>query len=63
MRYLSLIPKSLLNNRLRTALTLTGVAVAAFVFCFFESMQHTMTAVVAKAGENNNLVVMKINTW
>ena len=63
MRYLSLIPKSLLANRLRTVLTLIGVAVAASVFCFFESMQHTMSAVVAKAAENNNLVVMKINTW
>lgn len=63
MKFLPLVFKNLKNNRLRTALTVIGVAVAVFVFCFFQSMQATMENVVTKAGEENNLIVLQANSW
>lgn len=63
MKSLWFVWKSLRNNRLRTALTALGMAVAVFIFCFFQSVSHTMEGVVRDAGKNNNLVVMKENTW
>jgi cell division protein FtsX len=59
----SLPLKNVRNNRLRSLLVLLGVAVAVFVFCFFESVQRTMANVVAQAAMNNNLVVIKEHTW
>lgn len=63
MKYLLLAIKNMKNNRVRTALTLLGVAVAVFVFGFFESTRHTMRSVVLEAGKDNNLIVMKENSW
>lgn len=63
MKFLPLALKNLKNNRLRTSLTVLGVAVAVFVFCFFQSMQSTMASVVTKAGEENNLIVLQANAW
>ena len=63
MKFLSLAFKNMKNNRLRTALTVLGVGVAVFVFCFFQSMQATMQGVVDKAGEDNNIVVLREGVW
>jgi hypothetical protein len=63
MKYLQIALKNMKNNRVRAALTLLGVAVAVFVFGFFESTRHTMRSVVLEAGKDNNLVVLKENTW
>lgn len=63
MKLLGFAWKNVRNNPIRAGLTLLGVSVAVFVFCFFQSMQHTMSAVVARAGADNNLVVMKEHTW
>lgn len=63
MKFLPLALKNLKNNRLRTGLTVLGVGVAVFVFCFFQSMQSTMASVVTKAGEENNLIVLQGNMW
>lgn len=63
MKILLLSLKGVKNNRMRATLTMLGVAVAVFVFVFFESTRHTMSNVVAEAGRDNNLVVMKENTW
>ncbi|MBK8207030.1 MAG: hypothetical protein IPK87_09605 [Planctomycetes bacterium] len=63
MKILLLSLKGVKNNRMRAALTMLGVAVAVFVFVFFASTRHTMSNVVAEAGKDNNLVVMKENTW
>lgn len=63
MKVLKLAYKNMKNNKLRTGLTLLGVAVAVFVFAFFQSMQSTMEGVVTQAGENNNLIVLEQNIW
>ncbi|MHC4841355.1 MAG: hypothetical protein ACYTDT_10455 [Planctomycetota bacterium] len=63
MKFLALAFKNMKNNRLRTALTVVGVGVAVFVFCFFQSMQATMQGVVDKAGEDNNVVVLREGVW
>lgn len=63
MKIIKLGFKNMKNNKLRTGLTVLGVAVAVFVFAFFQSMQSTMQGVVAKAGDENNLIVLKENAW
>jgi hypothetical protein len=63
MKYLLLALKNMKNNRVRAVLTLVGVGVAVFVFVFFESTRHTLHQVVTEAGKDNNLIVMKENTW
>ncbi|MCC7509472.1 MAG: hypothetical protein IT464_08865 [Planctomycetes bacterium] len=63
MKYLRMALRNMKSNRMRTLLTLLGVAVAVFVFAFFESTRHTMRNVVTEAAKDNNLVVMKENTW
>jgi hypothetical protein len=63
MKYLLIALKNMRNNRVRAALTLVGVAVAVFVLVFFQSTRHTMSNLVAEAGKENNLVVMKENSW
>ena len=55
--------KNLRVNRVRTLLTVVGVAVAIFIFCFFQSVKSTMDDLVAQAGEMNNLVVMQDTIW
>ncbi len=63
MQVLSFAWKNVSNNRVRAILTIVGVSVSVFVFCFFQSMQHTMTEVVVQAGSENNLVVLKEHSW
>jgi cell division protein FtsX len=63
MKFLPLVFKNLKNNRIRTALTVIGVAVAVFVFGFFLSMQSTMEGVVKQVGDSNNLIVLQGNAW
>lgn len=63
MKFLMLAFKNMKNNILRTLLTVVGVGVAVFVFCFFQSMQATMQGVVDQAGEDNNLIVLQENVW
>lgn len=63
MKFLFLMSRNMWNNKIRTALTIVGVAVAVGVFCFFQSMQSTMDGVVDEAGQMNNLVVLKENAW
>ena len=63
---LKLIPlafKCIRENRIRTALTIVGVLVAIFIFCYFQSIQSSMTRLVAEAGKQNNLVVLQENVW
>ncbi|MFH1227870.1 MAG: hypothetical protein V1701_08195 [Planctomycetota bacterium] len=58
-----LIFKTMKMNRVRTLLTIGGVGVAIFIFCFFQSIQSNMDSLLAGAGAYNNLVVSEKNKW
>jgi len=63
VKFLLLALKNIRENRVRTALTVVGVGVAVFIFCFFQSIQSSMGQIVREAGRYNNLVVMEKNKW
>ena len=58
-RYLKLIAKNVKQNKLRTTLTMLGIVMAVFIFCFFQSVQIGMKNVTAEAAKLNNLVVVQ----
>jgi len=62
-RLLRLALKNIRENRVRTILTIIGVSVAIFIFCFFQSIQSSMGDIVSEASKQNNLVVMERNKW
>ena len=62
-RLLRLALKNIRENRVRTLLTIVGVSVAIFIFCFFQSIQSSMRAIVGEASKQNNLVIMEKNKW
>ena len=63
IKLIRLAIKGLRGNRTRTVLTVVGVAVAVFIFCFFQSIQSSMARLVGETGKQNNLVVMEKNKW
>lgn len=62
-KLLPLILKSMKQKRVRTMLTIIGVSVAVFIFCFFQAIQDNMDDVISSAGAHNNLVVSESNKW
>ena len=63
IKLIRLALKNIRENRVRTILTVVGVSVAIFIFCFFESIQSSMGQIVSEASRQNNLVVMEKNKW
>ncbi len=63
LKLLLLIWKTMKVNRVRTVLTIIGVAVAIFIFCFFQAIQANMDTLIAQAGTQNNLIVFEKNKW
>jgi cell division protein FtsX len=63
MKLVRLALKGLRGNRTRTVLTVVGVGVAVFIFCFFTSIQTSMGGIVTEVGKQNNVVVMEKNKW
>ena len=63
IKMLRLALKNIRENRVRTILTIVGVSVAIFIFCFFQSIQSSMGQIISEAAKQNNLVVMEKNKW
>lgn len=63
IKLIRLALKNIRENRVRTILTVVGVSVAIFIFCFFESIQSSMGQIISEASRQNNLVVMEKNKW
>jgi len=63
IKVLRLALKNIRENRVRTILTVVGVSVAIFIFCFFQSIQSSMGQIIREAAKQNNLVVMEKNKW
>ena len=63
LKLIRLAFKNIRENRIRTILTVIGVSVAVFFFCFFQSIQSSMGQIITQASEQNNLVIMEKNKW
>jgi hypothetical protein len=50
-------------SRVRTILTIGGVGVAIFIFCFFGAIQDNLDQMLTNAGAHNNLVIFQKNQW
>ena len=63
LKLFPLIFKNMRMNRVRTILTIGGVGVAIFIFCFFEAIQDNMDSLITSAGAHNNIVIFQKNQW
>lgn len=62
-KYLPYIAKSLWRNRTRTALTVSGAAVAMFVFTFVTSMQDGLAGLGKSGDADRTLIVFQANRF
>lgn len=60
---LSYVIKTLLRHRARTLLTISGTAVALFVFCFVAAVQRGMGSLTSYAEADRSLVVFQENRF
>ncbi|MEO0416857.1 MAG: ABC transporter permease, partial [Verrucomicrobiota bacterium] len=63
MKYLALSLKNLSRHRLRTLLTVAGVASGMFLFASVETMQYSMTVATQAAADDTTLVVYRENRF
>jgi putative ABC transport system permease protein len=62
-KFLPYTIKTLWRHRSRTLLTVTGSAVALFVFCFVESIQEGMNELLRRQESNRSLVAFQANKF
>ena len=60
---LSLALKNLLRHRLRSALTVLGVATGMFLFAAVETMQHSLAEATQESADDTTLVVYRENRF
>lgn len=63
LKLFPLIFKNMRMSPVRTFLTIGGVGVAIFIFCFFGAIQNNMDELITSAGAHNNLVIFQKNQW
>ncbi|MBC7833586.1 MAG: ABC transporter permease [Phycisphaerales bacterium] len=62
-KYLPLVAKQVWRHRTRTALTLSGVAVAMFLFCAVQAMQNAVAAATTARSKETTLIVYRENRF
>jgi len=62
-KFTAYILKSLWRHRSRTVLTVSGSAIAIFVFCFSGSIQEGMNDLKRRSAEKNSLIVFQANKF
>ncbi len=63
MKFVSLALKNLLRNRLRTLLTVFGVAAGMFLFASVETMQYSLSTATRARADETTLVVYRENRF
>jgi putative ABC transport system permease protein len=63
LRYLPLVWKHIARNRLRSGLTIGGVATAMFLFCGVRAMQNGVREATARQAGETRLVVFRKNRY
>ena len=62
-RYLSYVLRNVLRNRIRTALSLMGMAIAVGIFCFLASIESSMKSAVDRVAQTTLLVMNEKDQW
>ncbi len=62
-RYLSYVWRNILRNRMRTALSLAGMAIAVGTFCFLSSIESSMRTAVDRVSQTTLLVLNEKDQW
>src|SRR5918997_7048102 len=62
-KYLPLVLKQVLRHRTRTLLTLSGVAVAMFLFCAVQAMQAGVREATETNARDTTLIVYRQNRY
>ena len=57
IKLINLILKNMLRSKTRLLATAGGCTIAAFVVCFFLTVDNSLTSMLDQAGTSNNLVV------
>jgi len=63
MKFLAISLKSLTRNKLRTLLTLLGVASGMFLYTSVETMQHSLAIATQETADDTTLVVYRENRF
>lgn len=63
LKFIPYVLKSLWRHRARTLLTVTGTAIALFVFCFIGSVQQGLLALTSDASADRTLIVFQENRF
>ncbi|MCI0459227.1 MAG: hypothetical protein L0Z62_19925 [Gemmataceae bacterium] len=63
LKFTPYVLKSLWRNRTRTALTVSGAAVALFVFCFVGAVQEGLANLTQGAQAKRTLIVFQASRW
>ena len=63
MKFITLAIKSLTRNKLRTILTLLGVAAGMFLYSSVETMQHSLATATQMKADDTTLVVYRENRF
>lgn len=63
LRFLPYVLKNVLRHRTRTALTVSGAAVALFVFCFVGAVQNGLDALTRGRQAERTLIVFQANRF
>ena len=63
IRFLPYVMRSIVRNKVRTALTVFGLMVAVGVFCFLVSIESSMERTIDRAAESSLLVVSQKDQW
>ncbi len=58
-RYVPLVVKQVIRHRVRTLLTIAGIAIAMFLFTTIQAMQHGVTAATQETAADTTLVVYR----
>jgi len=63
LKYLPYMFKTLWRHRIRTALTVTGAAIAMFIFCFVGSVQQGLNSLSQQRESSRSLIVFQANKF
>jgi cell division protein FtsX len=63
MRLLNYVIRNILRNRLRSLLTVSGVAISLFLFSFILNVNSGIRGMVEKSASDQTLVVFQKNRY
>lgn len=62
-RYFSYVLRNVLRNKVRSGLSLAGMAIAVGIFCFLASVESSMKEAVDRVSQTTLLVLNEKDQW